>query len=721
MSVDRLLTTVLQLYQDVHDDERTEQLFGSTAALLTSLSNPLNLSLLTSQLLIAPAIWGRRDGMRTCYRIISIFNTAALHVRRNEVENAKIKAPHQRLGGGLGSDAWAAAVLKGADDHSGRWQHLLVFSGLLMGMEAGHRRSLTSGMRNTVERAVVTAANLALQTRDPEPPAPSGPVALALNYVFPLLSESSRAGLDCDALIPVATRAMLGGDGLQDGLFLASGDQDVRQSEHKFMWPDSAPSYLHLRQLEQRPLMYGLGPLSRLLAHAVQHARDSSAVLQLQDDLVAFTARLLQNWRANKLSELDSSEEALFLTPETLQATWPALWEFLKKVMYAVVAVLHSVVARSLLDRHLRNHATAPVVATNTLHALRNLYFISSRNGNDAFQVYAFTYLTSLDTLSRYGPASAAFLHSIRPPSASVSLHPLDRTLDLFYLNTAEHLPLNLSPEDRDALILQHATPYLNQELPSAVPSPSPVVRHLLEAAHSAILSVLSCPPPHTNHYYPQYPSSSYLPPTASDIIPFYADTLLASFPARISPRQFRLAFKTVVRIVSHSPALPYEAGGYGMPGPGLGEVLMEMVRGRVPLAGTDLLPPPPPPDEVGPGIGAGECSEQSVLVLALVDALPVVEAGIFEAWLGLVAEAVNLVRGEAVVREGVRRRFWEVLVGGEMDVERAAVAVACRWGYARSDDGTLPYAIFGRQMFDKGPAMGEHGDGQSEDHPCSL
>ncbi|EAQ89127.1 hypothetical protein CHGG_05746 [Chaetomium globosum CBS 148.51] len=422
MSIDRLLTTVLQLYQDVHDDARTEQIFGSTALLLTNLSNPLNLSLLTSQLLIAPAIWGRRDGMRTCFRIISIFNTAAIHVRRNELE--KIKKPRQQqqqqqlhqphhTGGELSSNAWTAAILKGADDQSGRWQHLLVFSG---------------------------PRTLPYKAGEPEPPAPSGPVALALNYAFPLLSDSARAGLNCDALVPVATRAMLGGDGLQDGVFLASIDQDIRQAEQKFMWTENSPSYLHLQQLEQRPLISGLGPLSTLLAHAVQFARDPDVVLQLQDDLMAFTARLLQHWQAGKLSELEISEESIFLTPETLETTWPTLWQFLKKTMYAVVAVLQSIVTRSLLDRHLKHHAVAPTVATKTLHTLRNLYFISSRNGSDAFQVYAFTYLTSLDTLSRYGPASSAFLHSILPPQSNIPPDPLHRTVELFYLHTVEHV-----------------------------------------------------------------------------------------------------------------------------------------------------------------------------------------------------------------------------------------------------------------------------------------
>ncbi|KAH6625041.1 hypothetical protein B0J18DRAFT_398235 [Chaetomium sp. MPI-SDFR-AT-0129] len=719
MSIDRLLTTVLQQYQDIHDDARTEQLFGSTAVLLTNLANPLNLSLLTSQLLIAPAIWGRRDGMRTCYRIISIFNTAAIHVRRNELENAQNKAKQQkgnlgnvpqqqqqRAGSGLSANAWTAAVLKGADDQSGRWQHLLVFSGVLMGMEGNQRQSLSRGMRDTVERAVVTATNLAIRSRDPEPPAPSGPVALALNYAFPLLSEATRHGLDGDALVPVATRAMLGGDGLQDGLFLAGIDQDVRQAEQRFMWEEVSPSYLHLRQLEQRPLISGLGPLSTLLAFAVQHARDAGVVHQLQDDLVAFTGRLLQHWQASKLSELDISEEKLFLTPETLDTTWQGLWHFLKKVMYAVVAVLHAVVARSLLDGRLMHHTVAPSVASKTLHALRNLYFVSSRNGSDAFQIYAFTYLTSLDILTRHGPAAAAFLRSILPSSSpsftsssslpqnntttTIPLHPLHRTLDLFYLNTAEHLPLHLPTPDCDALIIQPATTYLHP--PSPIIPLSPTMTQLFEAAHSAVLSVLSCP---------------HNAPLTAPLVPFYADALFAAFPAHISPRQFRLAFKTLVQILSPPFAREWEQAG-------LADVLLEMVRFRVAGAGSVPLhlspssPSSPPPPASGPEEGGTEdLTEQSSLVLALIDTLPFLRADMFEEWMGLTAAAIQDIIGERY-REGVRRRFWEVLVSGEMDVERAAVALGW-WGTRGGREAVL----FGGVVPGFGSGRGGGGDGE--------
>ncbi|KAK0646174.1 hypothetical protein B0T16DRAFT_458123 [Cercophora newfieldiana] len=648
MSIDRLLTSVLRLYQDVHDDARTEQIFSTTTTLLTNLSNPLNVSLLTSQLLAAPAVWSRGDGMRAYYRIISIYNTAAIHIQRRELEDAKNKTP--RPGGSLRTAAWAAAVIKGADNLSSRWKHVLVLSGILMGLEGGSRQSLSSGMRGTLERAVVTAANLALGGGGLHD-APAGPLVMALNYAFPLLSESSRASLDCDGLVPAVTRAAFGADGLQDGLFLSAIDLDVRQTGQRFMWPDSSPTFHLLRQLEQRPLVSGLGPLSKLLGFAIQHARHTHVVLQAQDDMIVFTEKLLRHWQANKLSELEMSEEEVFLTPETLQSTWAVLWQLLKKIMYGVVAVLQPVVARSLLDYHMRSDIVAPIVATKSLTVLRNLYFISSRNGSDAFQVYTFTYLTSLDTLARYADASAAFLRGICPASPSaIPPHPLHRTLDLFYLNVAEHLPLHLPPETCDALIVQPAIGYLTHAAPL-----SPRMMELFEAAHSAVLSVLSCP---------------HNAPITVDLVPFYAETLFSSFPSYISPRQFRVAFKTVMQVLS--PPFPISASH-----PYLAETLLEMVRFRSSQASQAQLPRGR--DEMQSETPQEPASEQSTLVLTLIDALPFLHLSIFEEWMTLTALAVGEI-GDPTMREPAKRRFWEVLSSGEMDVERAAIGVAW-WG----------------------------------------
>ncbi|KAK3943059.1 peroxisomal membrane protein PEX17 [Diplogelasinospora grovesii] len=650
MSVERLLTTVLRLYQDVHDDVKTDQIYSTTTTLLTHLSNPLNLSLLTSQLLTAPAIWNRGDRIRTAYRIISVYNTAAMHVRKYELEKAN-NHTSQRVGGGLSSEAWARAVIKGADDRSSRWQHVLVLSGVLMGFEANERQSLGRTMRNTLERAIVTATNLALRDSARDPSVSAESVVLALNYVFPLLSESSQYGLEYDALIPLTLRAMFAGEGLEDGLFLGAIDVDVQQSGSRFMWLESSPSFLNLRRLEQKPLVGGLGPLSRLTAHAIGHARDSRTILQAQDALVAFSGRFLQQWQANKLSELEISEESVFLTAETLQGSWPVLWQFLKRVMYAVVAVLQAIVSRSLLDAHLRNDATAPIVATKTLRTLRNLYFISSQHGSNAFQVYTFTYLASIDNLACYAEACVAFLQEIRPVNQSIPVHPLHRTLDLFYLNVAEHLPLSLPPEACNSLIVQPASVYLTHSAPL-----SPRMVEIFEAAHSAILSVLSCP---------------HNAPITAELAPFYAESLFTAFPSHISPRQFRFAFKTLMQILA--PPFPISASH-----PHLPETLLEMVRFRAGVALT--VPLPPAVDAASSQTDTPEpLSEQSVLVLTLIDSLPFLHLNIFEDWLGMAAMAVNEIQDPAM-REPAKRRFWQILAGGEMDVERAAVAVAW-WG----------------------------------------
>jgi hypothetical protein len=341
----------------------------------------------------------------------------------------------------------------------------------------------------------------------------------------------------------------------------------------------------------------------------------------------------------------------------------------------------------------------APAVAAKTLHTLRNLYFISSRNGSDAFQVYTFTYLTSLDTLVRYGPACASFLREINPslssPSpASIPVHPLHRTLDLFYLNVSEHLPLNLSPAECDALIIQPAITYLNH--PSGGPL-SPRMLELFEAAHSAVLSVLSCP---------------HNAPLAVDIVPFYAETLFASFPAHISPRQFRLAFKTVMQILS--PPFPPSASH-----PHLAETLLEMVRFRVsddPSVGRVPLPPSPGPSlpNATPVRQEELVSEQSTLVLTLIDSLPFLQLAIFEEWMTLAAYAVHEIADRAL-REVAQRRFWDVLANGEMDVERAAIGLAW-WGTGGGREAVLlgvPIMVRG-QIRQMGRGKGE-GDGEGE------
>lgn len=654
MSVERLLTTVLALYRDVHDEAKTQQIFNTTTTLLTHLHNPLNLTVLTSNLLTAPAIWHRPDPMATCYRIISVYHTAARHICKSDLDRTRQPStPRVQAGSGVSTAEWVRAVVKGADDRSPRWKHVLVLAGILTGMDASGADALSHGLKHLLEGAIVTATNLALESSPHEDePVPTGALALSLTYTFHMLSESSRASINCDLLAPVAMAALLGQDGLDGGLFLGAIDADVRQAGQQLVWSEHSPSFLHLRQLTQKPLVSSMGALAKILSYAVGRSDFHAAkALRLQDDLVAFTQRLLQQWQANKLSELEIPEASVYLTAETMRTTWPALWQLLQKTTFAVVTVLHAIVRRSLLDVYFKNAGVAAPLAVKSLNIFRNLSFISSPHASE-FQVYRFTYLASIDTLVQFPEACITFLQSIkRPDSGVIPPHASDRTLDLCYLSFAEHLPLNLPPDTCDALIVQPAMAYLTHAAPI-----SGRMVELFESAHSAILSVLSCP--HNGDLIVR-------------LAPFYSEALFTSFPTHISPRQFRLAFKTMIQILS--PPFPISATH-----PNFAETLLEMVRFRITSANPGPLPPSPDA-AVGREDASGPASEQSTLVMTLIDSLPFLPLPMVEDWMTWTAESLNEIADPAM-REVARQRYVEILGSGEMDVERAAIGVAW-WG----------------------------------------
>ncbi|TLD30810.1 hypothetical protein PspLS_01985 [Pyricularia sp. CBS 133598] len=666
MATDRLLTTLLGLFQNVHDAPKTDQILGTTVSLLATLTNPLNISLLTSHFLSAHAIWHPHvSPSQTCLRVMSVFSTAALRVRTAEVDGRLSHTIH-------GSEGWARAVALGADDRSARWQHLLCLTGVLTGFEGSHRQSLSPTMRRTLEDAVARAASIALtdakETNTPEPTRTA--VALALTYAFPLLSEQARASIDTDALVPAALESMFGIEGLDGGMFIgANVNNDLRVDGLGLLeWPQTSPSFVGLQRVSSQPLVRSLGPLAKMAAYAIENAKSLQLVLYAQDRLLSFSTQLMQHWRANRLSQLEPLDAPAHLTQQTAQSTWPIMLQTQKNIMFACAFVLQAVVSRALLDSRISSHLRlATTTASKTLLILRNLHFISSRPGNSAFQVYSFIYLGSVDILTKDGGACVELLRQTFPPSASIGqvpLNALDRVLDLFYLSLAEHLPLCLTPDACEAFIVRPAMVYISPASSRAMPTVR--ILELFEAAHSAVLSVLCCP---------------QNAPLTVKLVPTYAEILFESFPRRISARQFRMAAKTIMQIIS--PPFPISATH-----PELAETLLEMMRFRADATAAKIPLPPGPEESAAalaaqesgePAAAAAPMSEQTALVLAMIDSLPFLPLAIVEDWLTVAAISLNKVE-DAELREVVKQRFWDVLVSGEMDVERAALGVAW-WG----------------------------------------
>ena len=311
------------------------------------------MTLLTSQLLSAPAIWQRPDGLRTTIRILGIFNSASLHVlQREEASIPRELLPQVTR---PTKEEWAIAIIKGADDRSPRWRHLLVLGGLLLGFEGHYRQGLSTSLRGTLENAIVMAANLALEEVERGDELATSSITLVLGHVFDLLSHGHRDNINHDLLLPNLVQGpYFSKEGLYAGYLLSTMDADIVQADgSKFDWSAKSSTYVQLQRVASGPLMSSLGSLSRLTAVSVEKVQNINLLAAIMDDLSAFTRSLSIQWRQNKLSEIDITEEATFLTDETLKTCLPLLWRVLKSSMFAIVVVLGSLLGRTIGDSRL--------------------------------------------------------------------------------------------------------------------------------------------------------------------------------------------------------------------------------------------------------------------------------------------------------------------------------------------------------------------------------
>lgn len=654
-------------------------LLGTASSLLTTLGNPHNLSLLTSHLLTAPALWDRPDGIRTPLRLLSVFHSAVTTLINHHNDVRYKKAPEllpgqSPVGGGLSLDDWIRALVAGADDRSQRWKHLVVLGGLLIGIGSLDEQGLdlywASAMRKRVEAALVRATNLALvevRERSETDGLGGQTITLVLNHAFGCLADIERAQIDYDLLLPVLIgTAYYSNEGFQSAYFLGGLDLDVRVSQSgKLDWSVLSSSYRQVENIMNRPLVASMGPLSRLIAHSVENVKNPWIIQTMMDDLASFSRALTTQWRQTKFSDVEPAEEAAQLEEEALNKTTPKLWTLLKAALFATTIILRGVLIRTLGDRALAGDAIAPMLAAQSLQTLRHLYFITSRLGPASFSQHTFVYLTAIDILSAYPNHADKLLKSIAPQQlGQIPRHPLDRILDLYFLNTAEHFTLVLSPTTNEDLLVASSVPYLAAgENPHMLP--------VFEAAHSVMLAVLSAP------------QSAEI--TAKHL-PFYIDALFRVFPHNLSPRQFRLAFKTLMRVTAPPSTLSASH-------PDLPATLLELVFHRALNAPVDALPP----DAVALALQGSDApppalSEQAVLALTLIDSLPFLPIALLDEWLPLCAELLNQITDDGM-RETVKARYWEVLVSGEMDAERSGVAV--NWWTTR---GGRELVLYGRE-----------------------
>jgi hypothetical protein len=659
--MDRSLATLLRSFQTCSTAEDAFRLLPSATGLLSRLSNPLNVTLLSSQILENDILYPRPASLSQSRQIFSVFYTAALRFREDKttVETAHrhdLEQPHSNLF----EIEWIKAVVKGAGESSPRWRHTLMLGGLLVAYTGRDAVPLPSSLRQKLEAALVHASTLSLNTREDIDAYPA--VIFVLSHTFNILADIHKRQLNYDLLLPALTEtAFFSPDGLDHGYWLGTIDSDVRQSPNKkFLWPARSTSALRIQEIKSRPLVTSLGMLARLLAQSIEGTSKPQLICDTVSRLTEFASSLATAWKQNKLSEVDRSEESQFLEQETLSVSLPPLLHLLRDTMFATIIALRSVLGRLLVDPFLASGNNAPQLSVQTLSILRDMYFISHRFGQTSSAQYMFINFTAIDILNQYPQTAEPFLASIAPSQPPrIAPHPLNRTSDLFFLNTAEHFTLSVSSGTCEKF-LDAAMPYIQTQGDRRL-------GELYEAAHSLVIAVFAAS------------SSSQL---VSQHLPFYVETLLQSFPQLLNPRQFRLAIRSVIKL-----AAPPSAIASNMPM--MQAIVLDLLTNRLIQAPENFLPPNPdiPVEAEKPMSG------KSVFLLAIIDSLCFLPTPLLQEWLPTSADLLHKINNP-IQKQSCQQRLWEVLSNGDMDVERAAACVA--WWNSRN----------GRELVLNGPLL---------------
>lgn len=95
-------------------------------------------------------------------------------------------------------EEWVTAAVKGANERSQRWKHLMVLGGLRLGLEGNEELESPSTLKRKLDNAFVKAINLAIEETKNGEELGAHAIALVINHTFPVLPDFERSQIDYD-------------------------------------------------------------------------------------------------------------------------------------------------------------------------------------------------------------------------------------------------------------------------------------------------------------------------------------------------------------------------------------------------------------------------------------------------------------------------------------------------------------------------------------------
>lgn len=683
------------------------------------MKNPLNIGLITTETILSPIINPSLVDTKIDLELSSLLTNGfrAAGLRKAQITDPTI-SPQQ----------WALKIFEAVENFSvqERWRALPPLAGILQASspsaasrQNGHLE-LDIGVARRFQQLFVLFINSTLQFYISLGPnscqIPSTLMALA--SAFPSLEDDYKNKLSTSLILPQTVELVYASP---FGLNVTNALKSVSNPDLSIL-KDS---------LNNNPVLIHLNSYSLLIQHLVENTNSKE-----DSETVYLALKLIWNFTQSLSSEYQHLSNSIGFDNAEQNVD---VWRYLKLSLFSLSVSFQGYstwLLQHATQRLYREHAVS--LSSVIIKALSNVYFIVAQVSLAGFPTYDFVYYSSMDILldSQFKLAEiSSIVTDLALPYLTVPANQacgiiesslVNRGKLIFLLNMCELLtPLSPFHSHRSRpntvsisgcimpLCRKFLTPP-NLEKTNLTPT---YFQPVLESAHSVFLSVISTPSQALERNngsrnkdiisdLQQVPASQEAADSQIDLqdtkkfldneIPSYLNTVLDLFPIVLSPNQFTLAIKTIIK--AFSPPSPmfnvnrtrsewilnqiYTKARYkihpGKPLPASTGTYQQQLNNTENESSKDSKNIPIP-------------TTRAVVISALIHSLPFVEISLLQGWLDKVLDLIEDPSAGGKIDVGpaflLEKQFLEAdlfqMISEELEQYKATVGI--RWWFRAS------------------------------------
>lgn len=682
---------------------------------LPTIKNPLNLTLLSIELIHSPHILPPVGAQNTNPIDLSIISFLIDGFEASAYRKASITDPT------LTPIVWMEDIYKAFENlrPEYQWRAIAPMAGLIKSIyfhelnQTKNKIPLSNrNLTNRLQKAFVEMVNNTLKIygsfSDSEYNKTELPTAIySLSITLPYLDDPVKKNLIFNLILPHTTHlTYLSSLGLSEGKLLKS----LLKSGDEIL----------LENLGNNPVFVKLNTFSFLIQECLPNLDskiDIGIIRHSLEMIFRFSSQLASEWDFVTLQRTELKNNKI-------------AWNFLKICLFSVSLSLQGYISWLLLDANRKIfNAYAPEISSLIIRTFSNLYFIVVEISMAGFPAFDFVYYSAMDILldPKFGfEEISSIANELSDPIKFMPKRQLDdyiaeslvtRAKTIYLLNLYELLvPLASQISSNKLSVIKDFLPLAQKFLSppdrnSGAGALTPEYYHpVLESAHSVILSIITLPAQSLEHGgtlptttgimsllrlksdipNPQFYIIEEISKTVTSLIPDYFALVMSLFPNVLTPAQCKLAIVTIVRAISPpSPIYRFESKAAE-------KIICELIEKS---------------DEVGVGVPVPKKTHhlqigndnqehnpnmpptiRAVILSSVIHSIPFLEIAIIEKYMGIVWNRIGKTSSRSMSTISVpiifeEQQFLEVdmfnMISGELDQQKSSLGI--RWWYQKS------------------------------------